>query len=110
MRDGYSESNNSKMIKLALIPHAILNITAATKIDHENESPFLKYNNTLIGCVFESSSVGLKPPIHRLNQVVDSTYMVYSRRSESRKGAAGQGKFRLKKYIDNNSAATTSQW
>jgi hypothetical protein len=110
MRDEYSESNNSKMIMLALMPHANLNMTAAIKIDHEVESPFLKYNDALISCAFESSSVGLKPGFHRLDQVLDSSYMVYSRPSDSRKGAAGQGKFRLKKYIDNNSAGTTIQW
>lgn len=110
MRDEYSESNNSKMIKLALISHANLNMTAAIKIDHEDESPVLKYNDTLIGCVFESSSVGLKSAFHLLDQVLDSSYVVYSRPSDSRKGAAGQGKFRLKKYIDNNPAGTTIQW
>jgi hypothetical protein len=109
MRDEYSESNNSKMVKLALIPPANLNITAAIKFDHEDESPFLKYNDTLIGCVFESSSVGLNPAFNRLDQVLDSNYMVYSRPSDSRKGAVGQGKFRLEKYIDNNSAGITIQ-
>jgi hypothetical protein len=98
------------MIKLALIPHANLNMTAARKIDHEDESPFLKYNDAVIGCIFESSSVGLKPAFHRLDQVLDSSNMVYSRPSDSRKGAAGQGKFLLTKYIDNNSAGTTFQW
>jgi hypothetical protein len=110
MRDEYSESNNSKMVKHALISHANLNMTAAIKIDHEDESPFLKYKDTMIGCVFESSSMGLKPAFNRLNQVLDSNYMVYSGPSDSRNGAAGQGKFRLKKYIDNNSAGTTIQW
>jgi hypothetical protein len=52
----------------------------------------------------------LKSAFHLLDQVLDSSYVVYSRPSDSRKGAAGQGKFRLKKYIDNSSAGTTIQW
>jgi hypothetical protein len=110
MREEYSESNNSKMSELALLPHANLNMTAARKIDRDDEPLILKYNGGVIGCNFESISRGLKPSCHRLNQVFDSNNMKYSGPSVRRKGVDGEGKFRLKNGIDNNTAGITFQW
>jgi|SoiMethySBSTD1v2_1073268.scaffolds.fasta_scaffold2799656_1 hypothetical protein len=110
MREEYSESNNSKMIELALLPFADLNLMAARKIDLDDKPPNLKYNDAVIGCNFESISVGFKPVRHRLDQILNSNNMEYSRPSDRRKGVAEEGKFRLKNGIDNNSAGMTFQW
>ena len=110
MREEYSESNNSKMSELALLPHANPNMTADRKIDRDDEPLILKYNDAVIGCNFESISGGLKPLCHRLDQVFDSNYMKYPRTSVRRKEVAGEGKFRLKNGIENNTAGITFQW
>ena len=102
--------NNSKMIELALLPLTYLNLPAAKEIDRGAESAILKYNDDVIGCNFESNSVDWTPVCHRLDRVLDSNNMEYSRLSVRRKGVAEEGKFRLKNGIDIKSVGITFQW
>ena len=110
MRAEYSEMNNSKMIELAFLPLTYLHLPAAREIDRDAESPILKYNDDVIGCNFESNSVDWTPICHRLDRVLDSNNMEYSRQSVRRKGVAEEGKFRLNNGIDNKSIGITFQW
>ena len=110
MREEYSESNNRRMIEIALLLHANHNLTAGSKIDLEDEPSILKDSDAVVGCNFESNSVGLKPGYHRLNQILDSKNMEYSGPSDMRKGVPRDRKFRLKNGIDGNSAGIIFQW
>jgi hypothetical protein len=109
MRAEYSESNNSKMIGLVLLPLTHLNYTTARELDHDDESTVLKYTDDAIGRKFESSSVGGTPVCYRLDQVLDSINMEYSR-SVRRKGLAEERKGPLKSGIDSSSIGMAFQW
>lgn len=109
MRAEYSETNNSKMIELALLPLTYLNLPAAREIDRDDESAILKYNDDVMGCNFESNSVGWTLVWHRLDQVLDSSIMEYSRPLVRRRGVDEEGKFRLENGIDNNSVGISFQ-
>lgn len=107
MRAEYSETNNSKMIELPLLSPTYLNLPAA---DRDDDSGILEYNDDVIGCNFESNSVGWTPVCHRLDQVLDSSIMEYSRPLARRRGLDDEGKFRLENGIDNNSVGISFQW
>ena len=110
MRAEYSESNNSKMIGLVLLPLTHLNYKTARELDHDDESAVLKYKDDAIGHKFESSSVSGTPVCYRLDQVLDSINMEYSRLSVRKKGLAEERKGPLKRGIDSSSIGMAFQW
>jgi hypothetical protein len=103
VRAEYSELNNSKMIEIALPPLTYLNLIPAGEIDRDDESAVSKRNDDVIGCNFESRSMGGTPICHRFDQVLKSINMECSRLSARREGLVKEGIFRLDSTIDDNS-------
>jgi hypothetical protein len=110
VRAEYSESNNSKMIELALLQLTNLNLLAAKEIDRDDEPAIFKHNKDAIDCNFESNSMVLTPVCKWLNQISDSNGMKCSRISDRRKVLDEKGKFRLKNGIDSDSVGMPFQW
>jgi hypothetical protein len=91
------------MIEPALLPLTNLNLPAAREIDCVDEPAIHKCDDAVIGCNFESNSMGLTHVHPWLDQVLDSNNMKCSRLSGRRKRVDGKGKFRMKNGIESNS-------
>jgi hypothetical protein len=91
------------MIKLALISQTNLNLSAASKIDCDDERATIKYMKHFAGYNFDGNTMFFTHLDHWLDQVSDSINIKCLRTSDRRKIIAEKGKFRLENGIDRNS-------
>jgi hypothetical protein len=111
MRAEYSESNNSKMIELSLLPHTNINLPPAREIDSDDEQVMFDFSEeAVIGSNNESNSTVLVPVSPWLDQGSNSSIRKSSRLPYVKKGVAEEGKFSLTNDTDDNSDGITFQW
>lgn len=111
MRAEYSESNNSKMIELALLRLTNINFPPARGIDSDDEPVMFKFSEeAVIGSNSESNFTVLAPVCPWLDQGSSSNGRKCSGLSYVKKGVAEEGKFRLANDTDGNSDGITFQW
>jgi hypothetical protein len=111
MRAEYSESNNSKMIELALLRHTNINLPLTWGIDSDDERVMFNFSEeAVIGSNNEPNSTFLVPLSSWLDQGSNSSIRKCSRLSYVKKGVAEEGKFSLTNDTDGNSDVITFHW
>ena len=91
------------MSELALISHTDLDLSAASKIDRDDERATIKYVKHFSACNFDASTMFLTHLGHWFDQISDSSNIKCPRPSDRRKVISEKRKFRFVNGIDRNS-------